>query len=128
MTLPGTTELRHSFGCSVLITKFTRLGFVVIASLASACGRPALDETGLAAGLGYDGTAVGQRSTLLGAGEPACELDRRSLEDPHWCQGRQRPGARLLDFVLLEAPTPAAPVWRRRHGSDAQTGRRSRCA
>ena len=36
------------------------------------------------------------------------ELDPRSLEDPHWCQGRQRPGARLLDFVLFEAPTPAA--------------------
>ena len=59
--------------------------------------------------------------------EPGCELDPRSLEDPHWCQGRQRPGARLLDFALLEVPTPAVPVWRRQHGDNAPPSGRSRC-
>ena len=67
----------------------------LILSSPPACGRPALDETGGKAFGGYNGAAVGRRSTLLGAGEPDPELDPRSLEDPYWCQGRQRPGARL---------------------------------
>ena len=71
---------------------------------------------------------------------PSSDRGRRSLvrESPvaSWTRGASKtptgaraatPGARLLDFVLLEAPTPAAQVWRRRHGSHAQTGSRSRC-
>jgi len=58
-----------------------------------------VNETGRAAG--YGGAAVGQRSVLHGAGEPGRELDPPSLEDPDLCH---RAGARLLDFVVWEAP------------------------
>src|SRR5271166_3599444 len=77
--------------------------------------------------MGYSGAAVGQRSVLHGAGEPGCELDPRSLEDPDLFHRAATPGARLLDFIVWEAPTPAAQVRRRSNGSDAQTGSRSRC-
>ena len=88
----------------------------VIASLSPAYGRPAVDETG--------GKACGgammvlpsvSRSTLLGAGEPGCELDPRSLEDPHWCHGRQRPWSALVRFRFVGGSHPGGD----RYGGDS---------
>jgi hypothetical protein len=44
---------------------------------------------------------------------PIASWTRGASKTPTGAQGRQRPGGRLLDFVLCEAPTPAVQVWRR---------------
>lgn len=54
--------------------------------------------------MGYGGAAVGQRSALHGAGEPGCELDPRSLEDPDLCQYGLRAWSTLVRFRCLGGP------------------------
>jgi len=44
-------------------------------------------------------TPSAARSSLFGATEPVQKLDPGRLDHPHWCQGRQRPGARFLEFL-----------------------------
>ena len=43
---------------------------------------------------------------------PILSWTRGAWKTPTGAKGRQRPGARLLDFIICEAPTPAAQVWR----------------
>jgi hypothetical protein len=44
---------------------------------------------------------------------PIASWTRGASKTASGAQGRRRPGGRLLDFVLCEAPTLTAQAWRR---------------